>query len=157
MNAVEELKIRRMEAADLPRILAMAQSLENVPRWQPSAWLAALNPAAAPLRIALVAAGAAAGDLRGFAVAASMAPQAEIETIAVLPEARRLGVGRRLMTALAAELAQVRIEEVFLEVRVSNLGAQAFYLALGFTRTGRRSRYYIDPIEDAVLMSLNLQ
>jgi len=32
----------------------------------------------------------------------------------------------------------------------------ALYGTLEFTETGRRPRYYADPIEDAVLMSLTL-
>ena len=149
-------QIRPMAASDLPRILEMAQSLKNVPRWPPAAWLAALNPAASPRRIALVAENPPASRISGFAVAALLPPQTELETIAVLAEARRQRLGSRLIAALAEELRQAGICELFLEVRVSNHAAQAFYQALGFTQTGRRTRYYIDPVEDAVLMERRL-
>ena len=153
-------QIRRMAASDLPRILEMTQSLKNVPRWPPAAWLAALNPAASPRRIALVAEVVAenppAGPIQGFAVAALLPPQAELETIAVLAEARRQHVGSRLIAVMAEELSQAGIRELFLEVRISNHAAQAFYQALGFSQTGRRTRYYIDPVEDAVLMERRL-
>jgi ribosomal-protein-alanine N-acetyltransferase len=43
-----------------------------------------------------------------------------------------------------------------LEVRPSNHAALAFYRAQGFAVTGRRPRYYADPVEDAVLLALNL-
>jgi ribosomal-protein-alanine N-acetyltransferase len=45
---------------------------------------------------------------------------------------------------------------VLLEVRASNEGARALYRGAGFTEDGLRRRYYSDPEEDAVLMSLNL-
>ena len=47
-------------------------------------------------------------------------------------------------------------EAVLLEVRASNLAAQALYARLGFERVGLRKRYYADG-EDAVLMTLLLR
>jgi len=156
MNAPAGPQIRRMAASDLPRILEMTQILKNVPRWPPAAWLAALNPAASPRRIALVADGPQAGCISGFAVAALLPPQAELETVAVAAEARRQRLGSRLIAALVEELHQAGICEIFLEVRDSNRAARAFYQALGFAQTGLRTRYYIDPVEDAVLMERQL-
>jgi len=83
-------------------------------------------------------------------------PQAELETIAVAAEGQRRGVCRNLFAVLVGELAIAQAEEVFLEVRASNRAALALYLSLGFKETGRRSRYYIDPVEDALLLALRL-
>ncbi len=44
--------------------------------------------------------------------------------------------------------------EVTLEVRKSNLAAQALYRQFGFDKVGRRKRYYRDTGEDALLMTL---
>jgi ribosomal-protein-alanine N-acetyltransferase len=149
-----EFEIRRMAASDLDRVLAMARRLPEAPHWQQSAWLSALNPDSAPRRIALVAAGPQPGSIHGFAVASLLPPQAELETIAVDPESQRLGLGKSLFQALAAELKAAGVGELQLEVRTSNRPAQSFYRALGFVETGRRKAYYADPIEDAVLMGL---
>jgi ribosomal-protein-alanine N-acetyltransferase len=92
----------------------------------------------------------------GFAVASVVPLQAELETIAVAAEGQRRGVGRNLFAFLAGELAIAHAEELFLEVRASNRAALALYLSLGFKETGRRSRYYIDPVEDALLLALRL-
>ena len=54
------------------------------------------------------------------------------------------------------EIEAAEVTEVLLEVRASNQQATAFYRALGFAESGRRLRYYADPVEDAVLMSLRL-
>jgi ribosomal-protein-alanine N-acetyltransferase len=145
-----------MTPADLDRVIELALSLEQAPQWPRSAYLAALDPEAAPLRIALVAEEAAHGPVQGFAVASLLPPQAELETIAVAAEVQRRGVARRILIAMADELRKTLVTEVLLEVRASNSPALAFYRAQGFAITGRRPGYYADPIEDAVLLELHL-
>ncbi len=44
-----------------------------------------------------------------------------------------------------------------LEVRASNRAAIGLYNSFGFNESGRRQRYYSDPIEDAVLMTCDLR
>jgi ribosomal-protein-alanine N-acetyltransferase len=83
-------------------------------------------------------------------------PQAELETISVLAREQRRGIGRRLFFALVDELRAVGVSEFILEVRTSNRTALGFYRSLGWREAGRRPRYYADPEEDAVLMSLGL-
>ena len=92
----------------------------------------------------------------GFAVAALLPPQAELETIAVAAEGQRRGVGGRLFAELLALLRAEQVTEVILEVRASNQAALGLYQALGFLESGRRTSYYADPHEDAVLMGLRL-
>jgi ribosomal-protein-alanine N-acetyltransferase len=99
----------------------------------------------------------ACGVVAGFAVASLLPPQAELEIIAVAPQFQRHGLARRLFTTLAAELRTNQSAELLLELRASNLPALAFYRSLGFTETGRRTRYYHDPIEDALLMRLRME
>jgi len=43
-----------------------------------------------------------------------------------------------------------------LEARASNQPALALYLEFGFVVSGRRTRYYQFPVDDAVLMRLRL-
>jgi ribosomal-protein-alanine N-acetyltransferase len=70
---------------------------------------------------------------------------------------QRRGTGRKLLEAMAEELRGAGVREALLEVRVSNQAAFDFYRSLGWVETGRRPRYYADPEEDAVLMSLSLR
>jgi len=51
-------------------------------------------------------------------------------------------------------VSQSGTKSIFLEVRKSNQAARAFYEKWGFIQTGYRSRYYRDPLEDAVLYKL---
>jgi ribosomal-protein-alanine N-acetyltransferase len=90
-------------------------------------------------------------------VASLTAPQAELETIAVTAENQRRGVARKLLDEIFEKLALAGATEVVLEVRSSNQSALGLYRRLGFVETGRRPRYYHDPIEDAVLMRLGLE
>jgi ribosomal-protein-alanine N-acetyltransferase len=92
----------------------------------------------------------------GFVVASLLAPEAELETIAVAAEGQRHGVGARLLNKLTEELRTERVSQLILEVRASNWVALGFYGKMGFQETRRRSRYYADPEEDAVLMGLRL-
>jgi len=69
-------------------------------------------------------------------------------SMAVSSERRRMGTGTRLVQEAITHCAG---KPLLLEVRVSNVGAQDFYLALGFTFIGRAKGYYHDG-EDALLM-----
>jgi ribosomal-protein-alanine acetyltransferase len=207
-SSTAEVRIRRMGAADVDRVLEIAGGLSEAPHWPSSAYVEAIDPKHIPQRIAIVAelrseeqtsgaqahansidliataktptylsrdvaregsstrhggapfqdegSGSASGRVVGFAVVGLVAPEAELETIAVGAEARRRGVGGLLLRALVEELRKKRVTELILEVRASNRAALGFYRAQGFKETGRRLRYYADPEEDAVLMGLNL-
>jgi len=151
--------VRRMGAADLERVMELAQSLRAAPHWPRAAYLAALDSQAWPRRIALVleeAEPAQVAQLKGFAVASVLAGQAELEMIAVAAQFQRRGLARRLFAELIQELKSHEIAEVILEVRASNHPALHLYHSLGFVETARRARYYADPVEDAVLLSLPL-
>ena len=152
-----------MTAEDVEWAQRLAESSLQAPRWPTSAFLAAVNPETEPRRIALVAeTPAAVPNLRrivprvGFAVASLVPPQAELETIVVAPAVRRKGVGATLLRAMTDELTLAGAAAVTLEVRDSNRAALALYRSLGFNESGRRRGYYVDPVEDAVMMRLSL-
>lgn len=151
-----EVRIRRMTPADLDRVTKIARSLKNAPAWPLASYLAALDPQSQPRRIALVAVDGESCAVMGFLVAVLLQPQAELETIAVAAQGQRRGLGRRLFAAMVAELTREQVTEVILEARASNQPALGLYRVLGFVETGRRPRYYADPVEDAVLMGLKL-
>jgi [ribosomal protein S18]-alanine N-acetyltransferase len=73
----------------------------------------------------------------------------EILNIAVLPDFRRLGIGRSL---LEHELQEPAV--YILEVRESNLAARQLYTRLGFAEIGKRPYYYQSPRENAIVMRL---
>lgn len=150
--ALTSNRVHRMTEAELDRVIEIERSLAQAPHWPRSAYLKALDPKAVPLRITLVV--EEAGVVAGFTVASLIPPQAELESIAVSTQFQRIGLAGELFAALVADFRKAGIAETFLEVRASNKPAITFYRRLGFAETARRLRYYIDPVEDAVLMSL---
>ena len=150
------LRIRRMTQVDVERVIDLANGLKGASQWPRGVYTLAIDRGAAPPRIALIAEELPKQTLLGFAVAMVLAPEAELETIAVAAPGQRRGVGRRLFAALAAELSAEGANDVHLEVRSSNSQALAFYAALGFEECGRRPRYYSGPAEDAILLRLRL-
>lgn len=142
-----------MTAADVTRVVEIAASLPQAPKWPHSAYLSALSPEASTRRIALVAAGRQDEDIQGFLVAIVLPPQAELESIAVVPGSQRRGLGRMLFDALVDQVRLSGVSEIVLEVRASNRAAVAFYRSAGLLQSGLRRAYYVDPVEDAALMS----
>ena len=78
-----------------------------------------------------------------------------ILNIAVDPDFRHRGVGRRLMTHLVATARAMKIRAVTLEVRESNLSAIRLYEHAGFALAGVRPHYYTDK-ENALIYWLEL-
>lgn len=79
-----------------------------------------------------------------------------ILNLAVDPAHRRQGIATLLMEQ-TLELARTTLgESIFLEVRTSNVAAQALYRRFGFEQIGVRKKYYDDNEEDALVMSLQL-
>ena len=109
------------------------------------------NPAACVL------VGEEAGEVLGYAGMHCAAGECYVDNVAVFPEARRQGVGRKLMEALLQAAAARGGEFLSLEVRPSNLEALALYRGLGFREVGRRRRFYDDPVEDGLLLTKDLE
>jgi len=81
----------------------------------------------------------------GFLLGRAVAGEAELLTLAVAPESRRLGLGRKLVARFLYQARLRGAETAFLEVAADNPGAQALYAAAGFAESGRRRDYYATP------------
>ena len=79
---------------------------------------------------------------------------AHVATIGTHPAWQRRGLSTWLLLHLIEESLRRGAVEMTLEVRKSNLAAQALYHHFGFEKVGRRRRYYRDTGEDALLMTL---
>ena len=91
----------------------------------------------------------------GFLVCRIIGDEAELLTVAVDPDVRRKGVATHLLGSLFAHCEAAHVATIFLDVAVSNHGAQALYEIHGFIETARRTAYYRRPDggrEDAILM-----
>ncbi|MBN1485487.1 MAG: ribosomal protein S18-alanine N-acetyltransferase [Chloroflexia bacterium] len=91
------------------------------------------------------------GPLLGYAGLQVLLDEGHVMNLAVHPGYRRRGIGELLLLHLFKEAKKRGAERLTLEVRVSNLAAQALYEKYGFQESGRRKRYYGDG-EDALIM-----
>ncbi len=140
------IAIREAISADGPILAAIEGESFRHPHWQAEHFL----------RYDCIVAEAN-GQIAGFLVSRKLynnnATQNECEheilNIAVAPRFRRIGVATAL---LKHELAKRGSH--FLEVRVSNTGAQSLYRKLGFVQLGIRPNYYDNPSESAIVMTM---
>lgn len=96
------------------------------------------------------------GTVIGFCILRSAADEAELYQIAVHDQYRRSGTADRLLEAAERWCREKGIRSVYLEVRKSNSAAIALYKKHHFKNQGRRKNYYSSPVEDAVIMALDL-
>lgn len=98
------------------------------------------------------------GDPIGFSLFRSVAGQAELLLLAVLPSHRRRGIGHSLLSQFIDRTRSDGVSQVHLEVRDGN-PAVAMYRAAGFVLVGRRRKYYHAPdgrVFDALTLAREL-
>jgi [ribosomal protein S18]-alanine N-acetyltransferase len=142
--------VRRFAASDVPAVLAILQESPEAAAWSQESLLQ-LDFAAPTVSVA-----DRDGIVAGFLIGRSAADEFEILNMAVSGAHRRHGIGSKLLESALEVSRQTGISRVYLEVRASNEPAIALYKRHGFTEYGRRSRYYANPVEDAILLSLSL-
>lgn len=91
-----------------------------------------------------------------FALGRVTADEAELLGLGVLPDARRCGLGERLLESAMATAAGRGAVRMVLEVAETNAAALALYRKAGFERAGTRPSYYGDggnPVDDAAILA----
>jgi ribosomal-protein-alanine N-acetyltransferase len=92
------------------------------------------------------------GDVIGYAGMMFTGKEAHVTNIAVDPEFHGRKVGTRLLLTLITEALARGADNISLEVRITNNGAQSMYRKFGFSVAGVRKGYYIETNEDALVM-----
>ena len=95
--------------------------------------------------------------LAGYIVARMGAAELHINNVAVREPYRRLGIGRALLERILEAGKRSEVTSAFLELRAGNAAALALYEDCGFQVTARRSKYYAEPAEDALVMIRELE
>ncbi|HLN69243.1 MAG TPA: ribosomal protein S18-alanine N-acetyltransferase [Streptosporangiaceae bacterium] len=145
-----QVRLREMNRADMPRIMALEQELFPEDAWTPEMFAAEFAQPASR-RLYLVA--EEGKTLIGYAgMMFTGGPQADVVTLAVEPARWSRGTGTALLTALVDEAARRGYTEVLLEVREDNPRARGLYLRHGFAEIGIRREYYQPSGMDAVVM-----
>ena len=170
--------IRPMIASDLRSVLAITRLVPEAPWWSEAHVAQIIAPAqnekprlrSGHFRTGWVSASADAvqgSTVYGFLVlqALRLAPvragedaelECEIESIVVDPDRRRRGVGHALLQAALAWCREQQASVIRLEVRSQNTAAIALYQHAGFDAVGTRPAYYHSPMDDAILMQMQL-
>ncbi len=94
--------------------------------------------------------------IAGFAVAQPIRKIGRILTLDIIPEARRCGLGTRLMQECEKRLRSNGCEQVYLETAVNNESALLLYHKLGYEILRRMPLYYPTHALDAYLMGKGL-
>jgi ribosomal-protein-alanine N-acetyltransferase len=138
MTDVIELRLAR--SADAESIAAMSRDLIEAGlgwSWTPSRIIRSIS---CPDTTVLVA--TERGQVVGFAIMHFSASQAHLTLLAVKPERRRTGVGRRLIRWLEQSALVAGTPFIYLEMRAGNRGALTFYEKLGYRKVAFLCGYY---------------
>ncbi len=96
------------------------------------------------------------GRIVGYIGLYSVADEADIANVAVIPEFRRCGIAKALIIEALLYAKEKGIKKLMLEVRASNIAAISLYKSFGFICVGTRKNYYTQPKEDALLMNKSI-
>ena len=137
------------------QLLEAVLAIENYafsPPWPASAFYREMDVADALFEAAVEN-----GEVLGYCILHESGDEGEIFKIAVRESSRRRGIADMLMSSAVEHAKKRGLTQIFLEVRESNAPAIALYEKSGFAALGKRKKYYIAPVEDAVVMSKQLE
>ena len=80
-----------------------------------------------------------------------------VSNIAVFPDYRRQGLGKRLIGEAVRIALENGAQSLSLEVRPSNTPAVKLYSSLGFEEVGLRKNFYRNPTEDGLILTKTLE
>ena len=143
-----DITLRRMTLADAPAVHAIEAATFAIP-WSLQSFEEEMTCNACARYLV---AQTPTGDIIGFAGVWVVIDEGHITNIAVRKDYRGQGIGRLLTAGLMQYAANMGVQYMTLEVRVSNEPALALYKKLGFKKAGVRKKYYEDNGEDAYIM-----
>jgi ribosomal-protein-alanine N-acetyltransferase len=146
-DAHRVVEVMPMRRRDLKSVIAIERRIFPSP-WSIGLYMSEIaQPATRAYYVAYVG-----SELVGYAGMMVVVGEAHVTNIGVAPQWQRHGIGRRLLLQLAREARRRSAQHLTLEVRVSNVGAQALYHEFGFVPAGIRKNYYSEVNEDALIM-----
>lgn len=154
MNHVNmKIAIRPMVLDDLPAVLTIDRLSFPTP-WSERSYRFELERNPTSRLFVAESTGDEEPTIVGFVGYWLIVDEVHISTIAVHPDFRRMGIGEKMLINALEQAIRSGAALATLEVRVTNQAAVDLYHKYGFQIVGRRSRYYRDNNEDALLMTL---
>ncbi len=97
------------------------------------------------------------GRVVGYGCFWFVVDEGQLVQIGVHPDFRRQKLGETLLQRGLEEAKKRHMATLFLEVRVSNISAQAMYEKFDFQNLGLRKKVYELPVEDGYVMQIQVQ
>ncbi len=143
--------LRKMELADLDRVLSIEQRVHQHP-WTRGNFIDALNSGN------LCQVYEAQQKLVGYAVLMTVVDEMHLLNISIDSEFQRQGQGAALLDEMLNVARSLPMQRVLLEVRRSNVPALGLYRKAGFSELAVRRGYYAaaNGWEDALVMEYRL-
>jgi len=148
---MDAIDIRDMRPEDVPDVASIERSSFSTP-WSENSFYSEIYGRYSVARVAVLR-----GRIIGYSIARLILDEGHLLDLAVNSELRRRGIARLLLEDVICGLKMNRCRAFYLEVRASNIAARQFYEKLNFTVIGTRKNYYINPVEDACILMLELR
>ncbi len=151
--------VRRAVAADLDRVVEIERGAAEASHWSSAVYAKYVERAREQLFHRCLLVVTVDESVIGFAVGSFLEgdESAVLESVVVDGSWRRKGMATALCEAIADWAKAEGARAVELEVRAANVAARALYAGLEFVESGLRKSYYSNPVDDAVLMTLQLE
>ena len=145
-----KVTIREMKIADIPIMMELEKELFSVP------WSEAMFSEEIKGHYAYVLQKDENEEIIGYLSGWKLLDEFTITNIGINGNFQRMGFGTKLVKFIISKLLYEKCFKFTLEVRESNQKAIALYEKIGFEQIGLRGNYYRDPVENAVIMRLNM-
>lgn len=149
-KTLKDLHITDMKTTDLSDVVAIEMASFTMP-WSEALFLNEIQNSLSVSKVARTG-----GKIVGYICISQVIDEGHVLTLAVHPEFRNSGIATALVQHAIDLLKANDCRHVFIETRVSNEKARKLYECFSFKVIGIRKDYYIMPLEDAVIMVLDL-
>ncbi len=150
MNMMKDFLIRDMKENDVAVVAGIEKISFSLPWSETSFYNEIHKPRTLP-KVAVIN-----ESVVGYVCSEYVGDECHILNLAVHPDYRKQGIANALVEYILEELKLKACRFLYLEVRASNYVAKKLYQSFGFKIVGTRKNYYVAPVEDAVIMMLEI-
>lgn len=147
---MKQILIRNMLEEDLQSVIRVERMSFSFP-WSETSFFNEIHKQRALSKVAVLD-----DKVVGYMCAEYVADEGHILNLAVNQDCRKMGIATALVENILEELKINACRFLYLEVRDSNYIAKRLYQGFGFKIVGTRKNYYVAPVEDAVIMMLEI-
>jgi [ribosomal protein S18]-alanine N-acetyltransferase len=147
---MDAIAIRNMRPEDVPDVASIERSSFSMP-WSENSFYSEVYGRYSIARVAVIR-----KRIIGYIITRLILGEGHLLDLAVHSDLRRRGIARSLLEDVICGLKINSCRAFYLEVRASNIAARQFYEKMDFTDIGTRKNYYINPVEDACILMLEL-